>query len=229
MFSGDLLASQRRLAQRAKEEKEQAKRKAEKERILAERVAARQAALEEEKRKLRLERLEREEADRLSRERDIEINRGVVWRGVLLAVPAASEIAVSKGIRRAADKVLLPPSAGDALLRQEAMKNGPYFFELRSVTTGRHTHAALLEFSSAEGFVGLPEKVIRCLYGVDAGPDLCEGQLEVAYRVLPKGSRVVFQPRSAEFQSAAGDSIKYLLEVGIGFDEFHTWSLAVPD
>lgn len=213
MFSGDLRASQKKLAQRAKAEKEQAKRKAEKEKLLAERAALRAAALEEQKRKVRLEQIQREEEERLLIEHDRERNRGVVWRGKLLAVPAASEIASAKGIRRAADKVLLPRSVGDNLLQQDAMKNGPYFFELKSIKTGRKTHAALLEFSAAEGFIGLPEKVVRCLFGVDASPDACDGQLDVAYCTLPKGTRVVFQPRSAEFQSAIGDNIREILEV----------------
>jgi hypothetical protein len=212
MLSGELLASQRRLAERAKAEKERALRKAEKERLLAERQRVREVALEEAKRQQRLQQLLREEAERDARERALELNNGVFWRSRLLAVPASADVAAAKGIRRAADKVLLPPSAGQSLLQQDAMKNGTYFFEL-SHPSGRRTHAALLEFSSAEGFIGVPRKVMRCLYGPDAVEKDCDGPLDVLYRRLPKGTRAVFQPRSAEFQSAVGDGIREILEV----------------
>ena len=41
---------------------------------------------------------------------------------------------------------------------QDAPRNGPMFFRL-SAPNGRTTHAGLLEFSAAEGFVALPPKV----------------------------------------------------------------------
>ncbi len=62
MSEGDLLRSQRRLESRSKEVLERARQKAEKERLLAERQAARQAAREEEARHRRLLQLAAEEA-----------------------------------------------------------------------------------------------------------------------------------------------------------------------
>lgn len=61
LSASDLRESQRRLESRAREATERARQKAEKERILAERQAARQAAREEESRQRRLAQLAAEE------------------------------------------------------------------------------------------------------------------------------------------------------------------------
>ena len=42
-------------------------------------------------------------------------------------------------------------------MAQDAYKNGPLFFRL-ATAAGAETHAALLEFTGAEGFVALPRK-----------------------------------------------------------------------
>lgn len=47
-------------------------------------------------------------------------------------------------------------------MQQDAYKNGPMFFRLETAA-GSFTHAGLLEFSAAEGFVALPLKVGCCL------------------------------------------------------------------
>ncbi|KAL4537224.1 hypothetical protein Ndes2526B_g04870 [Nannochloris sp. 'desiccata'] len=217
LTSGELAASERKLKERHKTEVEKARLKAEKEKILAGRQRQRQEAREEEIRARRLEQLRLEEEQRELREREIEANNGVIWRGKLQAVPAPEDIAASKGIKRAADKVLLPPSAGSSLLNQDAFKNGAYFFELKH-PNGRSTHAGLLDFTAAEGFIALPRKVGRCLFGPDAlvqDPDICEGLLEVAYRRLPKATKAVFQPRSALFQEAIGEDLRESLEAAL--------------
>jgi ubiquitin fusion degradation protein 1 len=217
LTSGELAASERRLKEHTKAQVEKARLKAEKERILAERQKQRQDAREEDIRLKRLEQLRIEEEQRESREREIEANNGVIWRGKLQAVPAPEDIAASKGIKRAADKVLLPPSAGSSLLNQDAFKNGAYFFELKHAS-GRRTHAGLLDFTAAEGFIALPRKVGRCLFGVDAAvsdADICEGTLEVAYRRLPKATKAIFQPRSALFQQAIGEDLREALEAAL--------------
>jgi ubiquitin fusion degradation protein 1 len=217
LTTGELAASERRLKERTKAVVEKARLKAEKERILAQRQRQRLDAREEEIRSKRLEQLRIEEEQREAREREIEANNGVIWRGKLQAVPAPEDIAASKGIKRAADKILLPPSVGSSLLHQDAYKNGAYFFELKH-PSGRRTHAGLLEFTAAEGFIALPKKVGRCLFGPDAqvdDTDVCQGALEVAYRRLPKAERAVFQPRSALFQEAIGDDLREALEVAL--------------
>ena len=214
MLAGDLAASERRLKERTKAELEKSRAKLEKERILAERQRARQEAREQEVYQRRLELLRQEEAAREGREREIEANNGVFWRAKLRAVPAPEDVAASKGIKRAADKILLPPSAGTFLLNQDAMKNGAYFFELTH-PSGRQTHAGILDFTAAEGFIALPRKVARCLWGPDIDTSTCEGPLEVSYRRLPKATRAVFQPRSAQFQEAIGDGLREALETAL--------------
>jgi hypothetical protein len=43
-------------------------------------------------------------------------------------------------------------------MNQDAFKNGPMYFRLTNAA-GNRTHAGLLEFSAAEGFIALPLKV----------------------------------------------------------------------
>jgi hypothetical protein len=106
------------------------------------------------------------------------------WVFILLSPPPLQKSSYELGLLQ----ILLPPSAGASLLNQDASKNGTYFFQL-SNGSGRVTHAGLLEFSSAEGFVALPRKVIRCLWGPNAREADCDGQrVRVAYRRLPKGA-----------------------------------------
>lgn len=52
--------------------------------------------------------------------------------------------AAARGIKRAADKLLLPASAGFSLLHQNASKNGTMLFEVAASNGGR-THAGVLE------------------------------------------------------------------------------------
>lgn len=208
----DLNAARKKLAQRSHEANEKAQRKIEKERILEERKKKREQAIEKELQDKRRAQAEAEAAREQERERLQEINNGVVYWGTLQAVPAPETIALDKGIKRAADKVLLPPSVGRSLLDQGASKNGAYFFDIDN-GLGRHTCVGLLEFSSAEGFIALPSKVARCLWGPEADLDECvAGPLQVVYKRLPKGTKVVFQPRSATFQTTIGDSIRDVLE-----------------
>jgi hypothetical protein len=52
----------------------------------------------------------------------------------------------------------LPRSVGQLLMDQGASRNGAMMFEVKT-PGGRVTHAGLLDFSSAEGFVAVPKKV----------------------------------------------------------------------
>ena len=58
--------------------------------------------------------------------------------------------------------MLLPPSAGAELMRQDAPKNGAQLFELRTAS-GHVTHAGVLDFTAAEGSVAVPPHVLRNL------------------------------------------------------------------
>lgn len=209
----DFRASERRLKERTSAAAVKAKAKADREREALERQRAREAAREEEQRQRRLQiEREREEAQREA-ELELETNQGVVWRGRLQAVPSSESVAAVKGIKRAADKLLLPPSVGRHLLSQDAQKNGAPFFEVRHPILGRRTFAGVLEYTAAEGFVALPRKVVRCIWGPDAEDDRdVGGYLDVRYCRLPKGTRAVFQPRLATFQQAIGDEVESALE-----------------
>ena len=59
-------------------------------------------------------------------------------------------------------QVLLPPSAGAELMRQDAPKNGAQLFELRTAS-GHVTHAGVLDFTAAEGSIAVPPHVLRNL------------------------------------------------------------------
>jgi hypothetical protein len=77
-------------------------------------------------------------------QQELEENRGVSLHLQLAAAPADMGAAAARGIRRAADKLLLPASAGSSLLNQNASKNGTMLFEVAASNGGR-THAGVLE------------------------------------------------------------------------------------
>ena len=148
-------------------------------------------------------------------EADMEANRGVVWSQRL--VPVLSLAGESKGIVRRADKISLPYSAKVSLEEQQASKNGQLFFEL-STADGRRTHAAILDYSAAEGTVGAPPELLRCLglshlatpEATTAGFAALTAPVAVAYRRLEKGTFAMLQPLRHSFHDV-GD-VKALLE-----------------
>jgi ubiquitin fusion degradation protein 1 len=218
LSNSDLRYATKKLEQRSQQATEKAQRKIEKERLLAERKARQQETIEREIHKRRVEELEREEREREERERLLEVNDGVLYRGEFQPVPAPEALAKAKGIKRASDKILLPSSVGKILLDQEAHKKGGggYFFELESLDTGRRTFSSVLDFTAAEGFVALPEKVAKCLFGIrgEAWEDRMSGRIRVTYKKLQKGTKVVFQPREKSFQMhpRIQDDIRGILE-----------------
>ena len=216
MASGiDFRTAQKKLDARAKHATEKAQRKLERDRLIAERRAQHQEAVERELQNRRLAELAVQEREQEEHERLIEANDGVLFRGELLPVVAPESLAMERGIKRASDKILLPASVGRQLLDQDAHRKGGggYFFELESLETGRRTVSSVLDFSAAEGFVALPKKVARCLFGLGkTNGDLSSeefdwenrmaGPLKVTYKRLRKGTRCVFQPRVKAFQIA---------------------------
>ncbi|KAJ1634942.1 hypothetical protein T492DRAFT_836501 [Pavlovales sp. CCMP2436] len=165
----------------------------------------------------------------------LEKNKGV-WASQALT-PQLSTSAEAKGIRRRADKITLPRSFGESLRAQhDGSVHGPMYFELS--VGARVTHAALLDFDSPEGVVGLPPKVInsysrkRETPGVDAimgdtaqvvapvfmpQPRVAAlPQVTVAYRALVAGTYAKLQPVHSSFQRDLGD-IKTAMEL-----ELHT-------
>jgi ubiquitin fusion degradation protein 1 len=206
MLQADLAAAARSLKARTDAFSESQRRRAARVAAAAARQAARAAALEEANRARRLAAAAAEAARDAAREAELEANRGVWFHADLVAVAAPEALAAGRGIRRAADKALLPPSAGAALMDQGAHRNGPMYFEV-ATPDGAATHVALLEFTSAEGFAALPPKAAAALFGAGATAAAAAGEdwgrVHVAYRLLPKGERAVFQPLSAAFQRAA--------------------------
>lgn len=83
----------------------------------------------------------------------------------LAAAPVNAESIAARGIKRAADKLILPPSVGASLMSQDAPKNGAMLFEV-TASNGGKTYAGVLEFTAPEGVALLPEKVANCLWGL---------------------------------------------------------------
>jgi hypothetical protein len=96
-----------------------------------------------------------QEEERLQQE--LEENRGVSLYLQLAAAPADMAAAAARGIRRAADKLVLPASAGASLTHQDASKNGVSLFEVAASNGGR-THAGVLEVGPAAGAVCAAER-----------------------------------------------------------------------
>jgi ubiquitin fusion degradation protein 1 len=131
--------------------------------------------------------------------KDLEENRGVSLRVQLAAAPASSDAASSKGIKRAADKLQLPPSVGASLMSQDAPKNGAMLFEVAASNGGR-THAGVLEFTAPEGVVLLPEKVANCLWGLPSSSTGSDGVSS------SNQSSAAYHARAGSPSAAAGPS-----------------------
>lgn len=195
-----------------REQKERLQRKtakADSERAAARRVAALLAREQELKRQSQIAIQNRQDALRQREEAHAAQNQGVVFSAQLQAVPLVHEN--THGIRRSADKVLLPPSIGSSLLQQGASVNGSPFFHIQR-PSGTSTHCGVLSYEAAEGTIALPPKVIRSLWGPDATEVSCSGTVRVNYVRLDRGNYVRFQPRHAAFQKAVGDDIRECLE-----------------
>lgn len=103
-------------------------------------------------------------------------------------MPTHSDVTVT--VHQSALSVLqirLPKSAGDALMSQDAPKNGAMLFQL-ATSAGRSVHAGVLDFSAAPGTVAVPEHLIRNLWGLTTCDGQCHGDVIVSYKKLPKGT-----------------------------------------
>eukprot|EP00308_Calcidiscus_leptoporus_P012138 CAMPEP_0119377762 /NCGR_PEP_ID=MMETSP1334-20130426/46502_1 /TAXON_ID=127549 /ORGANISM="Calcidiscus leptoporus, Strain RCC1130" /LENGTH=420 /DNA_ID=CAMNT_0007396779 /DNA_START=118 /DNA_END=1380 /DNA_ORIENTATION=- len=183
------LAAEKRAAQRVERERARAQRQQrEREQNEREKEALVRAA--------ELERI---------RDEDLERNRGVVYHATLRA--NLSLEGEARRIRRRADKVTLPHSAASEL--SAASKNGALFFELTAPGTKTHTHSSLLDFSAAEGTIGVPPEVLRCL-GLSADGNT-HTDIDVRYKPLRKGTFARVQPLTSQFRADI-DDVKVLLE-----------------
>jgi len=204
-----LKARQQRLEREQKERAEESKRRAERHRAIAERQRKRQEELEEEKRLRRIEELAAAEKVAQEREELISRNNGVFLETRLRAVATDEELLTGKGIKRAADKIVLPASVGEELMSMDAPKNGAMMFELRT-PSGSVTHAGVLEFTAPAGTALLPPKVIRSLWGREAAQPV--GTVQVRYKVLEKGTFARLQPATTAFQADCAGEVKEVLE-----------------
>lgn len=214
MLGRELEGRANKLLRESKERAEKAKRQAEKEKLLRQRQEERQRQFEEQKRQQRLAEQAAVEAERAKHEEDLELNNGVWWQERLMAVPLPAAVVEQLGIKRSTDKVRLPKSAGDALMSQDAPKNGAMLFQL-STSAGRSLHAGVLDFSAVPGTIGVPEHLIRNLWGLTTGDGQCHGHVIVTYKRLPKGTYVRFQPRSAGFQEEVGEGVEQVLQAAM--------------
>ncbi|MEW5303462.1 MAG: hypothetical protein WDW36_006150 [Sanguina aurantia] len=210
MFAGELKASEARLLAEQHKRKEKERLRLQKERELAERSRQREQDREEQRRLALDAQLAREKEEQDLAWQETEHNRGVYLRVELLALAADESVAITKGIKRSADKVFLPPSVGSHLMGQDAQKNGAPLFQL-STPHGSVTHAGVLEFTAPEGVVLLPVKVARCLFPGGAPT----GSVVVKYVRLEKGAFVSFQPLTRGFHEAVDDGVREVLEAAL--------------
>lgn len=203
----ELKSREEKLRREQKERAEALRRKTAREQAARERAAKAKAERDEETRRRRLA---EEEAAQEREARDVEErerNNGVLWHATLTAQPRDEAQAAAKGIARRADKAFLPRSAHNALMQQDAPKNGPMLFEAVSRVTGKRAHIGVLEFTAPEGAVQLPPHTLANLGG-DAA---LGGAVDVRYAKLPKGTFARLQPLWAAFQQEV-DDIKLVLE-----------------
>eukprot|EP01045_Picozoa_sp_COSAG04_P029230 COSAG04_NODE_4752_length_1911_cov_1.503311_1_plen_303_part_10 len=209
-----------RAAREAKRKADAAKRKATaaKAAKATEQMEARLAAARQKKQ----EEAEAEERRRMEEEL---LTGGIEYGEVLKATPiVASDGPLSPGSQRSAgvdgasDKVVLPQSALETLTARGVFdQSGAMFFELTSREGGR-THCGVREFVAEPGTIGLPPRVAACLGAVttadDAGADTWATRVNVKYVRLSKGTKVVLQPHTAEFQKDADEATGAAAAVG---------------
>eukprot|EP00775_Hariotina_reticulata_P010375 gene10375-10533_t len=154
--------------------------------------------------------LQREQAERAEQrhQQELEQNRGVALRLSLAAAPASAESVAARGIKRAADKLVLPPSAGTSLMAQDASKNGAMLFEVAAGNGGR-THAGNVHLPVSQKLAGLAQKLAYGAVSLQSlpVPDLCGPENcnhVVRYKLLPKGTYVRFQPELRAFHEVVG-------------------------
>ena len=217
----DFDAAAARFSKENKKRQEIDKRKAQKEREEKRMQQLRAARWEAEAKERRDAEATRLAAEAAAKEADLERNKGVAHVQTLL--PVLSTAAEAKGIRRRADKIALPRSWERTLIdTQQASKHGQLYFELNNPKTGRTTSASILDFSAAEGTVGLPIELLGNLgltpetIQIPVDPYAVRPSVTVRYKQLKRGTFAKVQPVSAAFAADVGD-VKSLLERELHF------------
>jgi hypothetical protein len=156
--------------------------------------------------------MKKQAAEAEQRDIDLERNRGVAFFRTGLR-PQLSRTAELKGIRRANDKISLPPSCKAELEIQHASKNGLLYFVL-SMASGRRTCASILDFSAPEGTIDCPASVLKCLglgHVATGHPAAVAETVDVRYTVLKTGTFARVQPVLSAFAADISD-VKATLE-----------------
>jgi len=156
--------------------------------------------------------VKKQAAEAEQRDIDLERNRGVAFFRTGLR-PQLSRTAELKGIRRANDKISLPPSCKAELEMQHASKNGLLYFVL-SMASGRRTCASILDFSAPEGTIDCPASVLKCLglgHVATGHPAAVAETVDVRYTVLKTGTFARVQPVLSAFAADVSD-VKATLE-----------------
>lgn len=192
------LREQKRKAELAKQRlvKEKARRQAEE---MEQRLAAARLAKQR----------EMEEAERQKMEEEL-LTGGIAYGEVLRAVALGGE--------GASDKVVLPQSALEKLTSAGVFDQaGAMFFELTTREGGR-THCGVREFVAEDGTIGLPPRVATSLGAVtaadDPNADTWASRVNIKYVRLEKGTKVVLQPHTADFQKDADEATGAAARIG---------------
>lgn len=202
----DLNARSSKFKREELKRREQAKRRQQTEQRKREAADRARAALEAEQAARRVERLQeaaRAEAQALEEQR---LTGGIRYLQRLRPVATAGD----------GDKLTLPVSALEELNPQHALELGVFTFELSfedAEGSTHRTHAGVLEFTAAEGTVGIPPKAAASLFqgqNVGGGKQLPE-TVQVKFVRLEKGKFASLQPRGQGFGKRELD-FKLLLE-----------------
>ncbi|XP_024518034.1 uncharacterized protein LOC112341687 [Selaginella moellendorffii] len=185
----ELKAAKAKWEREQAEKKERARARLERERRAREAAARQHEAIEEARRRARIEAAEAALAAQRQDEEDRELGDGVRYSRVLRAFKIPGD----------GDKITLPAADFEVLASQNAIDKGPMFFEISNNASSSQiaaTHGGVLEFTAEEGFVGLP-------WHVWSNAGLLEGDEQSSVRVryvrLPKGRYAKLQPESPDF------------------------------
>ena len=124
LSASELKAGEKRLKLEQAKRTEKEKERLAKEKAINDRRREREVEREREQQRIRMEAEARREQELARIEALTELNHGIYFQSMLQAIPIDERSIRSKGIRRADDKISLPPSVGAQLLSMDTVKNG---------------------------------------------------------------------------------------------------------
>ncbi|XP_059646428.1 uncharacterized protein LOC132293109 [Cornus florida] len=100
---------------------------------------------------------------------------------------------INKSHLEAGNRIIMPPSALDRLAFMEV--EYPLLFEIENPASGQVSHCGVLEFNAEEGFIFLPNWMMKNI-------KLVEGELVIVRKTSPpKGTYMKIQPHTMKFTS----------------------------